>query len=209
MITKEQQDQMLEAAKPLIRWLNENCNPHCEAHVDQNTVELLEGVATNRTDEYLTSMTTLLFYSTRDEHPFGTHPEVGEHCVNLPIPSDMLIRNANSVRRIAVDLNKSYQAVKAIALREDFVAWVNTQFMSNRTIEQRVHDLCVEQLGVHPDRVKPEAKITDDLGADSLDMVELVMAAEEEFNLEIADEDAEKVVTVKDAVDLLTRLTNE
>lgn len=52
-ITKEQQDQMLEAAKPLIKWMNENCHPHCTAHVDQNTIELTEGVATHRTDEYL------------------------------------------------------------------------------------------------------------------------------------------------------------
>lgn len=52
-ITKEQQEQMLEAAKPLIKWLNENCHPHCTAHVDQNTIELTEGIATHRTDEYL------------------------------------------------------------------------------------------------------------------------------------------------------------
>lgn len=53
ILTQEQQQQMLEAAKPLIKWLNENCNPHCTAHVDQNTIELTEGVATNRTDEFL------------------------------------------------------------------------------------------------------------------------------------------------------------
>ena len=83
--------------------------------------------------------------------------------------------------------------------------------MSEKTIEQRVHDLCVEQLGAHPEQVKPEARFVEDLGADSLDTVELVMAAEEEFNLnlEIPDEDAEKCLTVKDAVDLITRLTNE
>jgi hypothetical protein len=53
IITKDQQEEMLTAAKPLIKWLNENCHPHCEAHVDQNTVVLFEGIATNRTDEYL------------------------------------------------------------------------------------------------------------------------------------------------------------
>jgi hypothetical protein len=53
ILTKEQQQQMLDAAKPLIKWLNENCHPHCTAHVDQNTVELTEGIATNRTDEFL------------------------------------------------------------------------------------------------------------------------------------------------------------
>lgn len=52
-LTQEQQQQMLEAAKPLIKWLNENCHPHCAAHVDQNTIELTEGIATNRTDEFL------------------------------------------------------------------------------------------------------------------------------------------------------------
>lgn len=52
-ITEKQQEEMLEAAKPLIRWLNENCHPHCTARVDQNTVELTEGVACLRTDEFL------------------------------------------------------------------------------------------------------------------------------------------------------------
>ena len=52
-ITKKQQEEMLEAAKPLVRWLNENCHPHCAARVDQNTVELTEGVASLRTDEFL------------------------------------------------------------------------------------------------------------------------------------------------------------
>jgi hypothetical protein len=53
IISAEQQASMLEAAKPLIKWMNENCHPHCEATVDQNTIVLTEGVATNRTDEYL------------------------------------------------------------------------------------------------------------------------------------------------------------
>jgi uncharacterized protein (DUF885 family) len=52
-LTTEQQEQMLEAAKSLIKWMNENCHPHCTAHVDQNTIELTEGVATYRTDEFL------------------------------------------------------------------------------------------------------------------------------------------------------------
>ena len=52
-ITKEQQEQMLEAAKPLIKWMNENCHPHFEAKVDCNTIVLTEGIATHRTDEYL------------------------------------------------------------------------------------------------------------------------------------------------------------
>jgi hypothetical protein len=52
-ITEKQREEMLEAAKPLIKWMNENCHPHCKAIVDQNTIELTEGIATNRTDEFL------------------------------------------------------------------------------------------------------------------------------------------------------------
>jgi hypothetical protein len=52
-ITTEQREQMLEAAKPLIKWMNENCHPHCSAYVDQNTIELMEGIASHHTDEYL------------------------------------------------------------------------------------------------------------------------------------------------------------
>lgn len=52
-LTPEQRTQLLEAAKPLIKWMNENCHPHCQAHVDQGVVELLEGIATNGTAEFL------------------------------------------------------------------------------------------------------------------------------------------------------------
>lgn len=67
---------------------------------------------------------------------------------------------------------------------------------AEKTIEQRVKDIIVEQLGVKPDQVTPEAKFIEDLGADSLDTVELVMALEEEFDAEIPDEEAEKLQTV-------------
>ena len=53
ILTTVQQQTMLDAAKPLIKWLNENCHPHCTAKVDQVSVELLEGIATNRTEEFL------------------------------------------------------------------------------------------------------------------------------------------------------------
>lgn len=66
------------------------------------------------------------------------------------------------------------------------------------TVHPKVKEVIVEQLGVDPDRVKMEASFIDDLGADSLDIVELVMAMEEEFGLEIPDEDAEKLRTVSD-----------
>ena len=71
------------------------------------------------------------------------------------------------------------------------------------TIEDRVTATVVEQLGVTAEQVKGDASFTDDLGADSLDTVELVMALEEEFDTEIPDEDAEKITTVQAAVDYI------
>ena len=68
-------------------------------------------------------------------------------------------------------------------------------------IEAKVKEIIVEQLGVDAGEVTPEASFIDDLGADSLDTVELVMAFEEEFDIEIPDEVAEKIGTVKDAVE--------
>jgi acyl carrier protein len=68
------------------------------------------------------------------------------------------------------------------------------------SVEEKVKGIIVEQLGVQADEVKPEASFVDDLGADSLDTVELVMAFEEAFGIEIPDEDAEKIQKVKDAV---------
>ncbi len=72
--------------------------------------------------------------------------------------------------------------------------------MSEKTIEQRVTDIIVEQLGVKPEQITPEAKFIEDLGADSLDTVELVMALEEEFGKEIPDEEAEKLQSVGDVI---------
>jgi acyl carrier protein len=69
-----------------------------------------------------------------------------------------------------------------------------------KPVEERVKEIIVEQLGVEEDEVNPNAKFIEDLGADSLDTVELVMAFEEEFDLEIPDEDAEKITTVGDAI---------
>jgi acyl carrier protein len=70
-------------------------------------------------------------------------------------------------------------------------------------LEQRVTDLIVEQLGVSRDEVVPRASFIDDLGADSLDIVELVMCLEEEFDIEIPDDDAEKIQTIGDAISYL------
>jgi acyl carrier protein len=72
------------------------------------------------------------------------------------------------------------------------------------TIEKRVKEIVAEQLGVEEAQVTNEASFTEDLGADSLDTVELVMALEEEFDLEISDEHAEKIHSVQDAVDYIT-----
>ena len=67
-------------------------------------------------------------------------------------------------------------------------------------LEERIAEIIAEQLGVEAAEVTPEASFVDDLGADSLDTVELVMALEEEFGIEIPDEEAEKIATVKDAI---------
>ncbi len=71
------------------------------------------------------------------------------------------------------------------------------------TTEERVRKLVCEQLGVKEDEVTPEASFVEDLGADSLDTVELVMALEEEFETEIPDEEAEKITTMKEAMDYI------
>ena len=71
------------------------------------------------------------------------------------------------------------------------------------SIADKVKEIVVQQLGVSPDQVTPEAKFIEDLGADSLDQVELVMALEEEFETEIPDEEAEKITTVKEAIDYI------
>jgi len=72
-----------------------------------------------------------------------------------------------------------------------------------KSVEQRVIEIIVEQLKVDREEVTLEASFIDDLGADSLDLVELIMAMEEEFGLEISDEEAEKIQTVQDAVNYI------
>jgi acyl carrier protein len=73
-------------------------------------------------------------------------------------------------------------------------------------IDEKVKNIIVEQLGVSADEVVPEASFVDDLGADSLDLVELIMVLEEEFGKEIPDEDAEKIQTVKDAMEYIKNI---
>lgn len=75
-------------------------------------------------------------------------------------------------------------------------------------VEDRIKAIIAEQLGVKPEEVTPEASFIDDLGADSLDTVELIMALEEEFSVEIPDEDAEKMTTVGDAIKYISDKTS-
>ena len=76
-------------------------------------------------------------------------------------------------------------------------------------VAEKVKSIIVEQLGVDEEEVTPDASFVDDLGADSLDTVELVMALEEEFETEIPDEDAEKITTVQQAIDYITERRNQ
>ncbi len=75
--------------------------------------------------------------------------------------------------------------------------------MSVENVQERVKNIIVEQLGVEPDQVKPEAQFVNDLGADSLDTVELIMALEDEFGIEIPDEKAEKIKTVGETIEYI------
>ena len=73
------------------------------------------------------------------------------------------------------------------------------------SVAEKVKAIIVEQLGVSADEVKPEASFVEDLGADSLDLTELIMAMEEAFDLEIDDEEAQKILKVKDAIDYIEK----
>lgn len=90
-------------------------------------------------------------------------------------------------------------------LNNETKAEIGTENKGVVTMHPKVKDIIVEQLGVDPEKVKPEASFIDDLGADSLDIVELVMTMEEEFDIEIPDEDAEKLKTVNDVQEYLSK----
>jgi acyl carrier protein len=76
-------------------------------------------------------------------------------------------------------------------------------------VEEKVKKIIIEQLNVSEEDVVPEASFVDDLGADSLDQVELIMAMEEEFDLSISDEDAENIATVQNAIDFIKKASGE
>lgn len=76
------------------------------------------------------------------------------------------------------------------------------------SVEEKLIDIIAEQLSVDKDKVVPQASFVDDLGADSLDLVELIMAMEEAYDIEIADEVAEKIVTVQDAINHVKSVTS-
>jgi acyl carrier protein len=75
--------------------------------------------------------------------------------------------------------------------------------VKDMALEERIKEIIADQLGVEQEKIVPEAKFVEDLGADSLDVVELIMAFEEEFGIEIPDEDAEKIQTVGDVINYL------
>ena len=77
------------------------------------------------------------------------------------------------------------------------------------SVEKKIIQIIAEQLGVNEDEIIPDAQLIEDMGADSLDIVELVMAMEEEFEMEIPDEDAEKISTVQDIINYVKQRTNK
>ncbi len=80
--------------------------------------------------------------------------------------------------------------------------------MSTESILEKIKEMLVDQLGLEEDEIHPDAEFAADLGADSLDLVELIMSMEEEFDLNIPDEDVEDIVAVKDAVDYIKQHTD-
>ncbi len=77
--------------------------------------------------------------------------------------------------------------------------------MKKRSVDQKIKEIIAEQLGLRDEDIKTEANFIEDLGADSLDIVELIMAMEEEFELEIPDEEAEKILTVQDCISYVSK----
>jgi acyl carrier protein len=119
---------------------------------------------------------------------------------NLSPANRNFSRPCFSADRSVFEVAKSGQQ----AITKPSVISQQQQIMSDKSIEARVKDIIVDQLGVNADQVTTEAKFVEDLGADSLDTVELVMAFEEEFDIEVPDEEAEKLQAVGDVVTYIT-----
>jgi len=101
-----------------------------------------------------------------------------------------------------VDLGNYDLKVQGLTIDRILMEEIN---MSSKEIQDKVKKIIAEKLSVDLAEVKPEASFVDDLGADSLDLVELIMSMEEEFGVDISDEDAEKILTVKDAMDYVAK----
>jgi len=116
------------------------------------------------------------------------------------VPDEQLAAN----RRMGVELSSTGDShYNSAAVTAGAARPLAEGMKTMSSVEERVHKIVVEQLGVKEEDVTPEASFVDDLGADSLDTVELVMALEEEFETEIPDEDAEKITTVQQAIDYI------
>jgi len=115
----------------------------------------------------------------------------------VKICDDLSVNSGLTTVRLLAILRESNK----IFSRQSYIANLKGKIKVMSNIEERVKKIIVEQLGVDEAEVKNEASFVDDLGADSLDTVELVMALEEEFDIEIPDEDAEKITTVQAAID--------
>jgi acyl carrier protein len=116
------------------------------------------------------------------------------------------LRAGSSTAFSAASRERSAQTVRTVTRTEDQRRQPALQSGGSRvaaTTYDRLKKIVVEQLGVDEEQVTPEASFVDDLNADSLDLVELIMSLEEEFGAEISDEDAEKIRTVQDAVDYI------
>ena len=87
-----------------------------------------------------------------------------------------------------------------------FICKINVLMEVNdmASVDERVKEIIAEQLGLEKDDIQPEASFIDDLGADSLDIVEMIMTIEDEFDVEISDEDAEKIISVQDAISYIS-----
>ena len=136
-------------------------------------------------------------------HVPGATPDCGD-CLRFRQAKQLLaLFSCGTPRGVPIQ----YRARAATPVRTRSIYLKDSRVMS--TVEQQVKAIVAEQLGVKQEQVTNDASFVDDLGADSLDTVELVMALEEEFEIEIPDEDAEKITTVHQAIDYINERRNK